>query len=669
MSIRLDEQRINALLKGSLGTVLEEPRLGYVYVADDGTTPAETSHGVGWCSVRINDNAEYTAVKIAPGLRAYLRDGLAVRLERERDGTLYIAAIDRVEGFEQLGGADPAQTIGTHDHQDSLNGGTLDTAAIATGQLLLERGGTEADLSATGGANQFLKQSSAGAVVTVGTIAAADITTALTTPPAIGGTTPAAGRFTSVALAASTELTIASGAVTVTQSYHRIDTEADGATDDLVTINGAGDSLNRVVIRAENTGRTVVLKTSGNIATPNAADVTLDETYKVVELVYDSTLSKWQVIGIIGAGSGGSISITDNTTTVAAADSIEFNPTFFDVIDNGSGDAEVNFIAAAAVLPYTATTSADWPGTDPDDVGEGLDTLADRVTVIESGGIGGGGIVSAPPSICEGRLTLESGVALSTTDQTAKTSLYFTPINGNKIGLYDGAAWAIYNFTERTLSLSGYTADKNYDIWLYNNSGTLTLDSTVWTNDTTRATALTTQDGVLVKTGDTTRRYIGTIRITASTGQCEDSVSKRYVWNNLNRKKRPLKVTEGTNTWSANGGASWRYANNSDVNRVFVVCGLNEDIVEAVTLFAGSGSSSAASMSIGLDNGTASVAQLVGEINSAAFVTSASFYRGYIGIGYHYLSWIEYDRAGTVTLHGDGGNANMQCGLLAEVWA
>jgi len=43
------------------------------------------------------------------------------------------------------------------------------------GQLGLNRGGTNADLSATGGAGQYLKQSSVGAAVTVGTIPASDI--------------------------------------------------------------------------------------------------------------------------------------------------------------------------------------------------------------------------------------------------------------------------------------------------------------------------------------------------------------------------------------------------------------------------------------------------------------------------------------------------------------
>jgi len=45
-----------------------------------------------------------------------------------------------------------------------------------SGQLGLSRGGTNADLSATGGTSQVLKQASAGAAVTVGALATTDIT-------------------------------------------------------------------------------------------------------------------------------------------------------------------------------------------------------------------------------------------------------------------------------------------------------------------------------------------------------------------------------------------------------------------------------------------------------------------------------------------------------------
>ena len=83
-------------------------------------------------------------------------------------------------------------TNATHNHANAAGGGQLSLTAAVTGILPVNNGGSGADLSGTGAANSFVKQSSAGAVFTVGTISATDIATALTTPPAIGGTTPAA---------------------------------------------------------------------------------------------------------------------------------------------------------------------------------------------------------------------------------------------------------------------------------------------------------------------------------------------------------------------------------------------------------------------------------------------------------------------------------------------
>lgn len=93
----------------------------------------------------------------------------------------------------------------------------------------------------------------------------------------------------------STELTISSGAVTVTQNWHTIDTQADAASDDLDTLTASGVTDGFLLfIRANNAARTVVVKhNTGNIVTTTASDLTLDETYKVVSLIYDATLSKW----------------------------------------------------------------------------------------------------------------------------------------------------------------------------------------------------------------------------------------------------------------------------------------------------------------------------------------------------------------------------------------
>jgi hypothetical protein len=93
----------------------------------------------------------------------------------------------------------------------------------------------------------------------------------------------------------TSELTIATGAVTATGGYHNIDTESDAASDDLDTINGGVDGM-RLVIRANNTARTVVVKdATGNIQC--AGDMSLDSTQDTMELIYDGTLTAWLEVG------------------------------------------------------------------------------------------------------------------------------------------------------------------------------------------------------------------------------------------------------------------------------------------------------------------------------------------------------------------------------------
>ena len=65
-------------------------------------------------------------------------------------------------------------------------------------------------------------------------------------------------------LGTHSELTISGGAVTVTKSYHYIDTEADAATDDLDNLNGASEGA-IVQLRSENGSRIVVITENGNI--------------------------------------------------------------------------------------------------------------------------------------------------------------------------------------------------------------------------------------------------------------------------------------------------------------------------------------------------------------------------------------------------------------------
>ena len=100
----------------------------------------------------------------------------------------------------------------------------------------------------------------------------------------------------------ATELTIASGIVTITQSSHTIDTQSDASTDDLDTINGNTNGQ-LLYLRAANAARAVSVTTNGNILTGGSA-ITLDTT-KIIAFLYDSLLSKWTISGGSGGGAAG----------------------------------------------------------------------------------------------------------------------------------------------------------------------------------------------------------------------------------------------------------------------------------------------------------------------------------------------------------------------------
>lgn len=87
------------------------------------------------------------------------------------------------------------------------------------------------------------------------------------------------------------ELTIATGAITVTGTFHRVDTEADAASDDLDTINGGIDGA-VIILRAADSTRTVVVKDgTGNIQC--AGDFSMDNAQDTITLIYSGALTAW----------------------------------------------------------------------------------------------------------------------------------------------------------------------------------------------------------------------------------------------------------------------------------------------------------------------------------------------------------------------------------------
>lgn len=292
----------------------------------------------------------------------------------------------------------------------------------------------------------------------------------------------------------------------------------------------------------------------------------------------------------------------------------------------------------------------------------------------DGGGGGGGGVGgSGDPG---GRLTLTSGVPVTTVDVVDATTIYYCPYVSNTIALWDGSAWTVTTFSEITFAL-GAGLNGVYDIFGYLSGGALTLEKLVWTNNTTRATDITLQDGRYCKSGDKTRLYLGSFKSTSGTttedsGSSVSSTAKRFLWNMYNRVSRYLNAIDTTNNWSYTTQVI-RYANNSSGNRVEYLCGLAVDSVNAALTAAAylSLEGFSANVGIGVDSNTAfSGHRTIGFFAGAGgYVAMMGNYKGIPGLGYHYLAWLEYGGDGICTFFGDNGSTTTQCGLSAEVWA
>lgn len=341
---------------------------------------------------------------------------------------------------------------------------------------------------------------------------------------------------------------------------------------------------------------------------------------------------------------------------------------------------------------------------------------------------------------CGGRLTLLSGTPLPTTDQTAKTTIYFTPFVHSLISLYDGShGWVQRTFSEVSVAVPS-TIYKLFDIFGYDNSGTLALETTDWNQTTgsitgatnaapvvlttanslsvgdivgvtgmvgltspngfvwrvsardathitlegstgngvwssggtwyqmnaTRATALTTQDNVLVKTGATTRRYLGTACTTSTSGQCEDSARRRMFWNYYNRRCRQLLQGCSGSGYTYNTLA-YRLINADPANMLEIVTGVAEDIVHAQCsgyfIASAADGVNIAIIGLGLDqsvNGTSGVSMSGDPGVAGAANYLSQIYDAMPTAGYHFISGIQRGSSiGTNTWYTQGGDRGL----------
>lgn len=288
----------------------------------------------------------------------------------------------------------------------------------------------------------------------------------------------------------------------------------------------------------------------------------------------------------------------------------------------------------------------------------------------------------ALPQAAMGRLTLSSGTPVMVSDVSNSTSIYYTPYTGDRIALYDGTNWTNFQFTELTNTTTDNTKNpaavannSNYDLFVWNDSGTLRLGrGPAWTSDTARGTGAGTTElervnGVLVNKIAITNgpaaqrgRYVGSIRSDGSaTIDWEMGGSAAggdpgflYVWNMYNRVKVDVQCRDSTASWTTTS-TTFVSLNASTSNRISFLLGLNEDGVSAqFRVFSTNSIAGQSASGIALDN-TTTLAGSGGFGVSGASANNVQMgtYSGNPGLGAHFLQAIQLVQSGTGTWYGD----------------
>lgn len=187
-----------------------------------------------------------------------------------------------------------------------------------------------------------------------------------------------------------------------------------------------------------------------------------------------------------------------------------------------------------------------------------------------------------------GRLTTETLVPISGTVTAGRGTLYYTPFLHAMITVPDGSGgWTTTAFAEMSRSLTGaLTTDKNYDVFAYLNSGTLTFDlGTAWTSNSARSLGLSISSGRWCNSSSFTSviqshsvgsgagLYLGTIRASAS-GTTEDSASKRFVYNQYNQVVRYLNTAiTAVHSYTTSAWRRWNTAGSASAIQIMWVLG------------------------------------------------------------------------------------------------
>jgi len=453
----------------------------------------------------------------------------------------------------------------------------------------------------------------------------------------------ASGGQDRLSVGAPVALTIASGAVTPTQTRHTVDTEASAATDDLDTINTTNASDGHILILSSATGsRDVTVKNgTGNVTLHHGDFVLASSTYYLVLILRNGT---WYEL-----------------TRAPMPSASETQPGLVELATDAEAIAGTD--TARAVTPAGLAAALASAVSDP-----------------------------------QGRLTLTTNTPVMSADVNGTTNVRYTPYRGRLAPLFDGSAWKMHDFggelvqttTDTTKSPAAVANNSNYDIFLWNDSGTYRISrGPAWSSSTSRGTGSGTTEleyvqGRLVNkqsitNGPAAQRgtYLGTIRSNGSAqiawkfGAITAGGTAGYfgVWNYYNRVNCTTLVGESTDSWTY-ASTTVRQANASAGMACSIVCGMAEEPISATYHGRATNSTNGTGASgIGWNVTNAFSGTMTGVSFLAGNTLQAAMVARYADtfLGFLTVNAVEAcTTASSCTFYGDQGLPPIQTGLFVE---
>lgn len=377
------------------------------------------------------------------------------------------------------------------------------------------------------------------------------------------------------------------------------------------------------------------------------------------------------------SGNGGSITSGATSLIVASASQFPTSGNFRIIIGS-----EIIIVGAVSGTTFSSLTRG------AENTTAASHNDGDAVTCILTAGSIAAILSALTP---QGRLTLTSGTPFLSSSVTAATTVYYTPAVGDWVKLYDGSSWGIFQFTElsqattdTSKSPAACAASSNYDVFVWNDSGTIRATrGPLWTSDTARGTGagtteLTLLNGTLVNANAITNgpgankgTYVGSFRTNGSSqvdmifggvGAAGGEGTILGVWNMYNRRFVALANFDNTDSWNYTT-ASFRIKNNNNNNKISFIIGWKGDGIQAMNsgTYNNSTTSVGARIGIGLNSTTniATGSSIGFARNSSAngrMPCGSSFYSSSAPLGFNYVAPLEFSTAtGTGTFYGDDG--------------